>query len=175
MTLTCREAGGNSLAVLGEHASEAQRLELEDHLSACRRCDQEHARVSDIVRGLKTLPHDNLTSAAREKVRRSLVNHPRVITRPRPRRWSRGRLLTGIMMAMAASVGSVVVWRFAAHRGATFQVLGGDVVVSPVPARGAAGKGGATEFRTAIASASESADGSTARAGLDRAFGFGRC
>ena len=41
MALTCREAARISLATLGGHADEAERLELETHLTRCTRCDEE--------------------------------------------------------------------------------------------------------------------------------------
>lgn len=131
MALTCREAGQVSLRVLGRRADEAQRLELEDHLSACRNCGQEHADALVFLRRLDALEHETLGPAARESVRRVVMagGAPAVTTvTSRASGWPRAAL--GLSLAAVAAAVLVVAvrgtWR-GGSVGAGDPAVAGDV------------------------------------------------
>jgi len=122
MALTCREAARISLATLGGHADEAERLELETHLTRCTRCDGEHAALG-LVRSLRALPTATMTPAARASVRRAVAAHRlQAVAPPRRMVWPFAAVVAGACAVVALGL---VAWRAQPYR-----ILDGDVTVS---------------------------------------------
>ncbi|HEY4187184.1 MAG TPA: FecR domain-containing protein, partial [Polyangia bacterium] len=122
MALSCRKAIQISLASLGGHAPDVDRLELEDHLATCARCGEDHGSLT-WVRQLRAYDPDPLTTTARENIRRALLARTEEKVAPR-RRLAWPLVLAGAGMAVMAIVGVV------ALRPVPYRVLGGDVEVA---------------------------------------------
>jgi ferric-dicitrate binding protein FerR (iron transport regulator) len=122
MALGCREAARISLATLGGHADEAERLELEAHLTGCARCDEDHAALG-LVRSLRSVPTPTMSPAARETVRRALTAHRVRAIAPR-------RRLVWPFAAALAGACAVVALGLMAWRGQPYRIVDGDVTVS---------------------------------------------
>ena len=125
MALSCRAAGRISLAALGNHAGEAERLELEAHLASCQGCAEQHATLLGIVRPLRNIPPTLLTPDARDFVRLALASGKSSASRLAPRsQWQR-RLAVSLVLTAATAVGLLALsWRQRAYR-----VLEGDVAL----------------------------------------------
>src|SRR3569833_524096 len=122
MALSCRTAARSSLATLGGHAPEADRLELEEHLSFCVRCGQEHESLT-WVRQLRNYQPDPLSSHARDNIQRALFARTVTPGKPRPRLvWPLAMACAGV--AVAAVVGLTTL------RQPPYRLLGGDVVAA---------------------------------------------
>ena len=122
MALSCRSAARISLATLGGHAPEADRLELEEHLSFCVRCGQEHESLT-WVRQLRNYQPDPLSSHARDNIQRALFARTVTPAKPRPRLvWPLAMACAGV--AVAAVVGLTTL------RQPPYRLLGGDVVAA---------------------------------------------
>jgi ferric-dicitrate binding protein FerR (iron transport regulator) len=128
----CARAARVSLASLGGHATEAERLELEAHLAICARCSVEHASLG-AVRALRAAEPEALSSAARERVRRAaLAGTARAPLAARRRLWPIG---AGVTLALAGVAAFLLVARPAEQA----RVVSGDVAIAPAsPADGAA-------------------------------------
>jgi len=122
MALSCRHAARISLATLGGHAPEAERLELEAHLASCSRCGEDHESLT-WVRQLRSYQPDPLSSYARDNIQRALF--ARTVKPATPRR----RLVWPLGMACAGVVVAVVVG-LTTMRQPPYRLLGGDVVAA---------------------------------------------
>ena len=150
MALSCRNAARISLATLGGHAPEAERLELEAHLASCRRCGEDHESLT-WVRQLRSYQPDPLSSHARDSIQRALF--ARTVKPATPRRrlvWPMAMACAGV--AVAAAVG-LITWHQPPYR-----VLGGDVVAASanprdasIPVRFQAAGGGRVSLGMAVA------------------------
>jgi ferric-dicitrate binding protein FerR (iron transport regulator) len=120
-----------SLASVGGHATEAERLELEAHLAICARCSDEHADLA-VVRALQAAEPEGLSSAARERVRRAaLAGTVRTPLAARRRLWPFG---IGATLALAGVAAILLVRRPADEA----RVVSGDVAIAAAsPADGA--------------------------------------
>jgi len=129
MALSCRNAARISLATLGGHAPEAERLELEAHLASCIRCGADHEALT-WVRHLRTYQPDPLSSSARDNIRRALFARTEQPATPRRRLvWPMALACVGV--ALAAVIG------LATLRREPYRVLGGDVVAASANPRDA--------------------------------------
>ncbi|HEX2657897.1 MAG TPA: FecR domain-containing protein [Polyangia bacterium] len=129
MALGCREAGRISLATLGGHADEAERLELEAHLTGCARCDQDHAALG-LMRSLRAVPTATMSAAARESVRRAVAAHRvRAVAPQRRLVWPFAAATVGACAVVALAL---VTWRSQPYR-----IVQGDVTVSSSAVAGA--------------------------------------
>jgi ferric-dicitrate binding protein FerR (iron transport regulator) len=122
MALSCRNAARVSLATLGGHAAEAERLELEAHLASCSRCGADHESLT-WVRHLRAYQPDPLSPAARDNVRRALF--ARTVSPATPRR----RLAWPVALACAGVAVAAVAGLTALGR-QPYRLLGGDVVAA---------------------------------------------
>jgi ferric-dicitrate binding protein FerR (iron transport regulator) len=120
-----------SLASVGGHATEAERLELEAHLAICARCSAEHTDLA-VVRALQAVEPEGLSSAARERVRRAaLAGTVRPPLAARRRLWPFG---IGATLALAGVAAILLVRRPADEA----RVVSGDVAIAAAsPADGA--------------------------------------
>lgn len=130
MALSCRKAARISLATLGGHAPEAERLELEAHLSSCIRCGADHEAMT-WVRQLRNYQPDPLSSAARDSIRRALFARTAQVATPRR------RLVWPLAMACAGVIAAAAIGLFTMER-PLFRLLGGDVVATAPHPRDAA-------------------------------------
>jgi ferric-dicitrate binding protein FerR (iron transport regulator) len=120
----CARAARVSLASLGGHATEAERLELEAHLAVCARCSAEHAGLG-AVRALRTAESEGLSAAARERVRRAALEGTSRPPLAAPRRlWPIG---FGATLALAGVAAFLLVARPADEA----RVVSGDVTIAP--------------------------------------------
>jgi ferric-dicitrate binding protein FerR (iron transport regulator) len=135
MALTCRGSARISLAALGGHAAEAERLELAAHLASCERCSDQHGTTLGLVQGLRAIEPETLTPAARDLVSRMLAAR-----RPargasgalaQPRRWP---LRLGVGLAFVAVAALVGVAGLVRGRVRAYRVVAGDVIVEPLAA-----------------------------------------
>ena len=133
MALGCREAARISLATLGGHADEAERLELEAHLTGCARCDEDHAALG-LVRSLRAMPTPSMSPAARESVRRAVAAH-------RVRAVAPQRRLVWPFAAALAGACAVVALGLVALRAQPYRIVDGDVTVSTLSTMPASGGG----------------------------------
>jgi ferric-dicitrate binding protein FerR (iron transport regulator) len=150
MALSCRNAARISLATLAGHAAEAERLELEEHLSSCSRCGEDHESLT-WVRHLRSYQPDPLSSGARDNIRRALF--ARTVNPATPRRrlvWPVALACAGLMVAVA--VGLTTLAR------QPYRLLGGDVVAASAnpkdasaPVRFQATAGGRVSLGMAVA------------------------
>jgi ferric-dicitrate binding protein FerR (iron transport regulator) len=130
MALSCNAAGQLSLVSAAGHASEAQRLELEQHLAGCARCSAEHTILAATTRALRNGEPETLTAAARERVRQAAMAQPARATLPATRlSWRLGTFAT------LAAAAAVVIW-LAQRDPSAARVLAGDVVVEAATASG---------------------------------------
>jgi len=135
--VSCREASRISLATLGGHAADAQRLQLEEHLTTCERCGEQHRTSLGMVRRLGELEPEALTTAAHEVVRRAVAagqparrsarrrRTPSLV--PLPLRAAVVVGAVGLVAAVAAILGGAFLWRDRADR--PYRVIAGDVAV----------------------------------------------
>ena len=150
MALSCRNAARISLATLGGHAPEAERLELEEHLGSCSRCGADHEALT-WVRHLRAYQPDPLSSSARDNIRRALFARTEQPATPRRRLvWPMALACAGV--AVAGVVGLATVRRLPYH------VLGGDVIAASAdprdasaPVRFQAAAGGRVSLGMAVA------------------------
>jgi ferric-dicitrate binding protein FerR (iron transport regulator) len=124
MAMTCTRAAGLSLAAVGGHATEAERLELEAHLATCARCSDEHGALAT-VRRLREVEPDELSATARERVRRAVLAAPALAAAPACSRL-RWPIAAGVALAAAAAAAFWV----RAEREDSPRILAGDVVVA---------------------------------------------
>lgn len=150
MALSCRNAARISLATLAGHAPEAERLELEEHLSSCSRCGQDHESLT-WVRHLRNYQPDPLSSAARDNIRRALF--ARTVNPATPRR----RLVWPVTLA-CAGLAVVAAMGLTTLRRQPYRLLGGDVVAgsanpkdASAPVRFQATAGGRVSLGMAVA------------------------
>lgn len=150
MALSCRNAARISLATLGEHAPEAERLELEAHLASCSRCGEDHEALT-WVRQLRNYQPDPLSSHARDNIQRALF--ARTVQPATPRR----RLVWPVAMACAGVAVAALVG-LATLRQPPYRLLGGDVVAASTnpkdasaPVRFQAAAGGRVSLGMAVA------------------------
>jgi len=130
MALSCRNAARISLATLGGHAAEAERLELEAHLASCGRCGEDHESLT-WVRHLRAYQPDPLSSASRDHIRRALFARTASPATPRRRlAWPVAVACAGV--AVAAVVGLTTLRR------QPYRLLGGDVVAASANPKDAA-------------------------------------
>jgi ferric-dicitrate binding protein FerR (iron transport regulator) len=128
VALRCVAAGRVSLSALGDHAGEAERLELEAHLAWCQRCTREHGTLLAVVGRLKIVEPAPLTPDARDGVRQALANRPpaaRRIVQRSPWPWR-----VGIGLALTAAAATIGLLAFTA-RGHGYRVIEGDVAADP--------------------------------------------
>jgi ferric-dicitrate binding protein FerR (iron transport regulator) len=119
----CARAARVSLASVGGHASEAERLELEAHLAVCSRCSAEHVGLG-AVRALRAAEPEALSSAARERVRRAaLAGTARAPLASRRRLWPVG---IGAALALAGAAAFLLMGRPADEA----RIVGGDVTIA---------------------------------------------
>jgi ferric-dicitrate binding protein FerR (iron transport regulator) len=138
----CARAARVSLASVGGHATEAERLELEAHLAVCGRCSAEHAELG-VVRALRAAESDGLSAAARERVRRAaLAGTARAPLAARRRFWPLG---VGATLALAGAAAFFLVARPADEA----RVISGDVTIVPALPAPALPAGGAFVLRSA--------------------------
>jgi len=150
MALSCRNAIRISLATLGEHAPEADRLELEAHLASCSRCGADHEAMT-WVRQLRNYHPDPLSSTARDNIRRAMFAHTARTAAPRR------RLVWPLAMA-CAGVAVVAIVGLTMMRQQPYHLLGGDVVAvsanprdAQTPVRFQAQAGGRVSLGMAVA------------------------
>ncbi|HLK89179.1 MAG TPA: FecR domain-containing protein [Polyangia bacterium] len=124
MTPSCTRASRLSLASVGGHASEAERLELEAHLATCARCSAAHAELAP-VRALRAAEPDGLSSSARERVRRAALAGATRAPASAPRRW--GPVGVGGALALASIAALLFLGRPAADGP---RVVSGDVAIA---------------------------------------------
>ena len=125
MTLRCARATRVSLASVGGHATEAERLELEAHLAICGRCSAAHADLA-AVRALRAAEPEGLSVAARERARRAaLAGATRAPALARRRLWPVG---VGATLALASLAAFLIVRRPSNEA----RVVRGDVVLAAV-------------------------------------------
>ena len=131
MSLSCARAARVSLASVGGHATESERLELEAHLAVCVRCSAEHADLA-AVRALQATEPEGLSTAARERVRRAaLAGTVRAPLAAHRRLWPIG---IGATLALAG-VAAILFMRWPADEA---RVVSGDVTIAAAaPAAGA--------------------------------------
>ena len=132
MALSCATAGRISLATVGGHAGDAERLELEAHLASCQRCTEQHGMLLSIVGPLKGVAPTALAPDARDSVRRALAGQQPRVSRllPRSSRWPR-RVGITLVVSAAAAVGLLAL----TVRDRAYRVLEGDVALqAPAPA-----------------------------------------
>lgn len=132
MSLGCFRCRNGLLTIQAGHATEAERLEVESHLSECEACRDEQARFS-VVAELKSAPAQRLSSEARERVRRAMMT---AALEGSPRRAvpvpSHLRLAVGGALAVAAAC-VLVLGGVARFRHPTLaEVVTGDVAVAGV-------------------------------------------
>ena len=138
MSPSCARAIRLSLASVGGHASDSERLELEAHLGACARCSAAHADLA-AVRALRAAEPEGLSSMARERVRRAALGGVRRSAAPAPRRW----WPVGFGTALAlAGVAAFLVVRSPANAP---RVVSGDIAIAPLPSA----RDGAVSIRSA--------------------------
>ena len=150
MALSCRNAARISLATLGGHAAEAERLELEAHLASCSRCGEDHESLT-WVRQLRNYEPDPLSSSARDHIRRALF--ARTVKPATPRR----RLVWPVAVACAAVI-LIAAAGLTTLRRPPYRLLGGDVVAASAnpkdasaPVRFQATAGGRVSLGMAVA------------------------
>jgi ferric-dicitrate binding protein FerR (iron transport regulator) len=125
VALSCARAARVSLASVGGHATEAERLELEAHLAGCARCSTEHGDLA-AVRALRAAEPEGLSSAARERVRRAvLAGTVRAPVAARRRLWPVG---AGAALAFASIAIVLLVRRPSPSSEA--RVVSGDVAIA---------------------------------------------
>jgi ferric-dicitrate binding protein FerR (iron transport regulator) len=129
VALRCGRARRLAVGAVGGHASEAERLELEEHLTACAACSAEHQALG-LVRRLRDAEPEGLTPAARERVRSALVARPaQSVAQPARLSWP-----IGVGSALAVAAGVVLWIVLPGHP--TERILAGDVAASPAVAGG---------------------------------------
>jgi ferric-dicitrate binding protein FerR (iron transport regulator) len=159
MAMSCKQIARLSTASAGGHATPAERLELEAHLSACARCSEDHALVLATTRALRGAEPGALSAAARERVRRATLGQR--THAPAAARRLRWPLAAGAVLAMAAAV---AIWIGRAPRPTELSVVAGDVTVVPGAAAGADSSAGTVTVRSARGGEVRLADASTALA-----------
>lgn len=124
MTLSCLRFGALLVSALAGQASDAERLELESHLSGCGRCRRDHGSL-EVLRRLQGWEPARLSEAARERVRRNaLARAASSAPRHAPRRWALGAV-AGVLTAAVAG------WLVATTvRPPRSRILDGDVQAS---------------------------------------------
>jgi len=159
MAMSCKEIARLSTASAGGHATPAERLELEAHLSACARCSEEHALVLATARALRAAEPGGLSAAARERVRRAAFATQRAHAPAAVRRFG-WPLAGGAVLAMAAAF---AIWIGGARRSTELSVVTGDVTVVTGDVTVVPG-GGPVTVRSARGGEVRLADASTALA-----------
>jgi ferric-dicitrate binding protein FerR (iron transport regulator) len=134
MALTCARAARLSLASVGGHASQAERLELEAHLTACARCSAEHNALG-VVRGLRNDEPEPLNLLSRERIRNAIFT--RRDGAPADARRLSWRLPLGTAGVLAVAAAAVL-WVVAKHSPEP-RVLEGDVAIVAAPPVSGAG------------------------------------
>ncbi|HEY3357381.1 MAG TPA: tetratricopeptide repeat protein [Polyangia bacterium] len=107
MSLKCRRMRSRSLAATAGRATDAERLELEEHLEICPRCQSDHDRLQSL-QSLRAWHPPGLSDVARERVRRNALwaaGRARHADRPVPWRWRTALRAGGVAAALLALTG----------------------------------------------------------------------
>jgi len=135
MSLRCMNCRSRLALIAAGHASESERLEVESHLQGCAACREEEARWG-VISQLRVAPLQQLSSDARERVRRAMVyasvqqQAARAVERRPLWGWRAGLVGAAAAAAVLVTVG-ITSYR---HQGQGAEVVTGDVAVAGVPA-----------------------------------------
>lgn len=138
MSPSCARATRLSLASVGGHASESERLELEAHLGTCARCSAAHADLG-AVRALRAAEPEGLSSLARERVRRAALAGVRRAPAAACRSWR------PIGFGGALALAGIAAFFVVRHPTNAPRVMSGDVAIAPLPSA----RDGAVSIRSA--------------------------
>jgi ferric-dicitrate binding protein FerR (iron transport regulator) len=131
--MSCSETARLSAASAGGHATAAERLELEAHLSSCSRCNAEHALLLATTRALRDAEVPTLPPAARQRVwRAALAQRTQAPTTARRFAWP---FAVGATLALAAAI---AIW-VGTRAPSELAVVAGDVTTVPGAPEGTPG------------------------------------